>query len=133
MYPPSRLRNPAGNASILAMAEKTLFEKICDKEIPASIVHEDDLCVGFRDISPQAPVHLLLVPRKPIVRIGQAAAEDQALLGHLLLTAGHIARQEGFAESGYRVVINNGRDAGEAVPHLHLHILAGRPLDWPPG
>lgn len=133
MYPPSRLRNPAGNASILAMAEKTLFEKICDKEIPASIVHEDDLCVVFRDISPQAPVHLLLVPRKPIVRIGQAAAEDQALLGHLLLTAGHIARQEGFAESGYRVVINNGRDAGEAVPHLHLHILAGRPLDWPPG
>ena len=115
------------------MAEKTLFEKICDKEIPASIVHEDDLCVCLRDISPQAPMHLLLVPRKPIVRIGQAAAEDQSLLGHLLLTAGDIARQEGFADSGYRVVINNGRDAGEAVPHLHLHILAGRPLDWPPG
>ena len=121
------------DASLLAMAEKTLFEKICDKEIPASIVHEDDLCVCFRDISPQAPVHLLLVPRKPIVRIGQAGAEDQSLLGHLLLTAGEIARQEGFADSGYRVVINNGRDAGEAVPHLHLHILAGRPLDWPPG
>jgi histidine triad (HIT) family protein len=115
------------------MVEKTLFEKICDKEIPASIVHEDDLCVGFRDISPQAPVHLLLVPRKPIVRIGQAEADDQMLLGHLLLTAARIARQEGFADSGYRVVINNGRDAGEAVPHLHLHILAGRPLDWPPG
>ncbi len=115
------------------MAEKTLFEKICDKEIPASIVHEDDLCVCFRDISPQAPVHLLLVPRKAIVRIGQADSDDQALLGHLLLTASHIARQEGFDESGYRVVINNGRDAGEAVPHLHLHILAGRPLDWPPG
>lgn len=121
------------DASLPAMAEKTLFEKICDKEIPASIVHEDDLCVCFRDVSPQAPVHLLLVPRKPIVRIGQAEAEDQALLGHLLLTAGQVARQEGFADSGYRVVINNGRDAGEAVPHLHLHILAGRPLEWPPG
>lgn len=116
-----------------AMAEKTLFQKICDKEIPANIVHEDDLCVCFRDIAPQAPVHLLLVPRKPIVRIGQAGCDDQALLGHLLLTAGQIARQEGFEESGYRLVINNGRDAGEAVPHLHLHILAGRPLDWPPG
>lgn len=121
------------DARIPAMVEKTLFEKICDKEIPASIVHEDDLCVCFRDISPQAPVHLLLVPRKPIVRIGQAEAGDQLLLGHLLLTAGQVARQEGFAESGYRVVINNGRDAGEAVPHLHLHILAGRPLEWPPG
>ncbi len=121
------------DARIPAMVEKTLFEKICDKEIPASIVHEDDLCVCFRDISPQAPVHLLLVPRKPIVRIGLAEAGDQSLLGHLLLTAGQVARQEGFAESGYRVVINNGRDAGEAVPHLHLHILAGRPLEWPPG
>lgn len=121
------------DAKMPAMAEKTLFERICDKEIPASIVHEDDLCVCFRDISPQAPVHLLLVPRKPIVRIGLAEAGDQSLLGHLLLTAGQVARQEGFAESGYRVVINNGRDAGEAVPHLHLHILAGRPLEWPPG
>lgn len=115
------------------MAEKTLFEKICDKEIPAGIVHEDDLCVCFRDISPQAPVHLLLVPRKPIVRIGEAEAGDQSLLGHLLLTVAAIARKEGFADSGYRVVINNGRDAGEAVPHLHLHILAGRSLEWPPG
>jgi histidine triad (HIT) family protein len=115
------------------MVEKTLFEKICAKEIPANIVHEDDLCVAFHDISPQAPMHLLLVPRKPIIRIGQAESADQTLLGHLLLTAGHIARQLGFADSGYRVVINNGRDAGEAVPHLHLHILAGRPLEWPPG
>lgn len=115
------------------MVEKTLFEKICAKEIPANIVHEDDLCVAFHDISPQAPMHLLLVPRKPIIRIGQAESTDQTLLGHLLLTAGHIARQLGFADSGYRVVINNGRDAGEAVPHLHLHILAGRPLEWPPG
>ncbi|MFD0894614.1 histidine triad nucleotide-binding protein [Luteolibacter ambystomatis] len=115
------------------MSDKTLFEKICDKEIPANIVHEDDLCVCFRDISPQAPVHLLLVPRKPIPRVGLATAEDQAVLGHLLLTAGEIARREGFADSGFRVVINNGPDAGEAVPHLHVHILAGRNLDWPPG
>lgn len=115
------------------MADKTLFEKICDKEIPANIIHEDDLCVCFRDIAPQAPVHLLLVPRKPIPRVGLATTEDQALLGHLLLTAGEIARREGIADSGYRVVINNGPDAGEAVPHLHVHILAGRKLDWPPG
>lgn len=115
------------------MAEKTLFQKICDKEIPATIVHEDDQCVCFRDIAPKAPTHLLLVPRKPISRVALATAEDQALLGHLLLTAGEIARREGFDESGFRIVINNGPDAGEAVPHLHLHLLAGRPLDWPPG
>jgi len=115
------------------MAEETLFEKICDKDIPATIVHEDALCVCFRDISPQAPTHLLLVPRKPIARVALAAAEDQALLGHLLLTAGEIARREGIDGSGFRIVINNGPDAGEAVPHLHLHLLAGRKLDWPPG
>jgi histidine triad (HIT) family protein len=111
----------------------TLFQKICDGEIPATIIHEDELCVGFKDISPQAPIHLLLVPRKPIPRVALATAEDQALLGHLLLTAGKIARDQGFAENGFRLVINNGRDGGEAVPHLHVHILAGRPLDWPPG
>ena len=115
------------------MAEKTLFQKICDKEIPATLVHEDEQCVCFRDIAPKAPVHLLLVPRKPISRVALATAEDQALLGHLLLTAGEIARREGFEENGFRIVINNGPDAGEAVPHLHLHLLAGRPLDWPPG
>jgi histidine triad (HIT) family protein len=111
----------------------TLFEKICSREIPATIVYEDDLCVCFKDIAPQAPVHLLLIPRQPIPRVALAAAADQALLGHLLLTAGKIARDQGFAESGFRIVINNGPDAGEAVPHLHLHLLAGRALDWPPG
>jgi len=115
------------------MSAKTLFEKICDKEIPAAVVHEDELCVCFRDISPQAPVHLLLVPRKAIPRLGQATGDDQALLGHLLLTARTIAREEGIADTGYRLVINNGPDAGEAVPHLHVHILGGRKLDWPPG
>jgi len=113
--------------------EKTLFQKICDREIPATIIHEDDLCVGFKDIAPKAPVHLLVVPRKPITRVALATAEDQALLGHLLLTAAKIAREEGFSDDGFRLVINNGPDGGEAVPHLHVHILAGRQMEWPPG
>jgi histidine triad (HIT) family protein len=115
------------------MPDKTLFEKIRDGEIPADIVHSDDLCLAFRDISPQAPVHILIVPRKPVPRVGEAGAEDKALLGHLLLTAAEVARSEGMADSGYRLVINNGRDGGEAVPHLHVHLLGGRKLDWPPG
>jgi histidine triad (HIT) family protein len=115
------------------MAEKTLFQKICDREIPADIVHEDSLCVAFRDIAPSAPNHVLIVPRKPLARVGAAAPEDQALLGHLLLTAGNVARALGVAESGFRLVINHGRDGGESVPHLHIHLLAGRPLRWPPG
>jgi len=115
------------------MAEKTLFQKICDKEIPATIVHEDDLCVAFRDISPQAPTHILVVPRKPITRIALAQPEDAAVLGHLLLIAGNVARAEGIDESGFRLVINNGPDGGEAIPHLHIHLLGGRQLQWPPG
>ena len=115
------------------MADKTLFEKICDKEIPATVIYEDDCCVAFRDIAPQAPVHILIVPRQPIPRLGLASADDAALLGHLLLTAGHLARCEGVAESGFRVVINNGPHGGEAVPHLHVHLLGGRQLLWPPG
>lgn len=115
------------------MAEKTLFEKICDKEIPATLVHEDDRCVAFRDISPQAPLHILIIPRKPIPRIGLAEAEDEALLGHLLLTAAKVARGEGIADGGYRLVINNGPHGGEAVPHLHVHLLGGRQMKWPPG
>ncbi|MEK7949105.1 histidine triad nucleotide-binding protein [Luteolibacter soli] len=113
--------------------EKTLFQKICDREIPATIVYEDDLCVSFKDITPEAPVHLLLVPRKPIPRIAAATAEDQALLGHLLLTAPKIAREQGFADDGFRIVINCGKNGGETVPHLHVHILAGRQMTWPPG
>lgn len=113
--------------------DKTLFEKICDREIPADILHEDDRCVAFRDISPQAPLHILIVPRKPVPRVGEATADDGALLGHLLLTAAKVACSEGIAESGYRLVINNGRDGGEAVPHLHVHLLGGRKLEWPPG
>jgi histidine triad (HIT) family protein len=115
------------------MPDKTLFEKICDKEIPADIVHEDDHCLAFRDISPQAPVHILVIPRKALPRIGRAEIEDQALLGHLLLTAATVARAEGIEETGYRVVINNGPHGGESVPHLHVHVLGGRQLVWPPG
>lgn len=113
--------------------QPTLFEKIIAREIPADIVYEDDLCLCFRDIAPQAPVHLLLIPKKPITRIALAEADDHNLLGHLMLKVGEIARQEGYAEDGFRVVINNGKNGGEAVPHLHLHLLAGRPLMWPPG
>jgi histidine triad (HIT) family protein len=115
------------------MSEKTLFEKICDKEIPATIVHEDDRCVAFRDIAPQAPIHILVVPRRAVIRIGLAEADDEALLGHLLLVAAEVARAEGIAATGYRLVINNGRNGGEAVPHLHVHLLGGRKLEWPPG
>lgn len=115
------------------MSDKTLFQKICDKDIPAGIVFEDDRCVAFRDIAPQAPVHILIVPRKPITRVGLAETTDEALLGHLLLTAADVARSEGVAESGYRLVINNGPDGGEAVPHLHVHLLGNRKLTWPPG
>ena len=112
---------------------KTLFEKIIAREIPASIVYEDDLVLAFRDINPQAPVHVLIIPKKPIVRIGEASPEDHQVLGHLLLKAGEVAAKLGLAKSGFRLVFNNGPDAGEAVPHLHCHILGGRPMSWPPG
>ena len=112
---------------------KTLFEKICDREIPADIVYEDEQCVCFRDISPQAPTHLLVVPRKPIPRIAEAEAADEALIGHLFLTAAKVARDQGLAGPGFRLVVNNGPNGGEAVPHLHIHILAGRQMNWPPG
>ena len=113
-------------------APKTLFQKIADKEIPAKLLHEDAVCVAFHDIAPQAPTHVLIVPRKPIPRVAEASAEDQATLGHLLLVAGQLSLQLGLAK-GFRVVINNGPDGGETVPHLHVHLLGGRALDWPPG
>jgi histidine triad (HIT) family protein len=112
---------------------KTLFEKIAAREIPANIIFEDEQVLAFRDIKPAAPVHILIVPRKPIARIAEAAAEDQAVLGHLLLKAAEIAAKLGIAATGYRLVINNGAHAGESVPHLHLHLIGGRELAWPPG
>ena len=112
---------------------KTLFEKIIDRELPGTIVYEDELVVAFSDIRPQAPTHVLVVPRKPIPRIAEAKPEDQQILGHLLLKAAEVARKLGLTGTGYRLVFNNGPDAGEAVPHLHCHILGGRRMGWPPG
>jgi histidine triad (HIT) family protein len=111
----------------------SIFTKIIAREIPAQIIHEDEQCLAFRDINPQAPIHFLVVPKQEIPRIGAAGAEDQALLGHLLLVARELAHKEGLAETGFRIVINNGPDGGETVPHLHVHVLGGRALSWPPG
>jgi histidine triad (HIT) family protein len=110
----------------------TIFGKIIRKEIPADIVHEDNLCLAFRDINPQAPVHILVIPKQPIVNLAAAESQDHALMGHLLLTAKRVADQVGLT-NGYRVVINTGEDGGQTVYHLHLHILGGRPMSWPPG
>ncbi len=112
---------------------KTIFQKIIDREIPAKLAHEDELCIAIHDVNPQAPVHVLIIPKKPIPRLGAASAADQPVLGHLLLTAAALAKKLGIAESGYRIVINNGPDGGETVPHLHVHLLGQRPLAWPPG
>jgi len=111
----------------------TIFEKIIARQIPAKIAHEDDLCIAIHDINPQAPVHVLVIPKKPIARVGAATADDQAVLGHLLLTAGNLAKKLGVSDSGYRIVINSGPDGGETVPHLHVHLLGQRLLAWPPG
>jgi len=111
---------------------KTLFQKIIDREIDAAVEHEDGRCIVIRDINPQAPVHCLVIPKKPIPRIGEAEDQDGELLGHLLLTARSVARQLDLGE-GFRLVINNGANGGEAVPHLHVHLLGGRSMQWPPG
>lgn len=111
----------------------TIFEKIANREIPARIVYETDEFFAFHDVNPQAPVHVLIVPKRVIPRIADASAGDAELLGKMLLASREIAQQLGVAETGYRLVINNGRDAGESVPHLHMHLLGGRHLAWPPG
>ena len=110
----------------------TIFGKVIRREIPADIVYEDDLALAFKDINPQAPIHILVIPKKPIPRVSDAVAEDGDLLGHLLLTVKKVAEEAGLT-NGYRVVINNGNDGGQTVDHLHLHILGGRPMKWPPG
>lgn len=111
----------------------TIFTKIINREIPADIVHEDEHCLAFRDVSPQAPMHVLVIPKKPIVSLEHLQQEDAALLGHMWLTIQKVARQEGLAEGGYRVVVNCGKDGGQSVDHLHFHVLGGRSLSWPPG
>ncbi|MGN0834801.1 MAG: histidine triad nucleotide-binding protein [Candidatus Spyradosoma sp.] len=112
---------------------KTLFQKIADREIPAKFVFEDELCFAIEDINPQAPVHVLVIPKRVVARLGVAEETDAALLGHLLVVAGKIARERGIDATGFRTVVNSGRDAGETVPHLHVHLLGGRALGWPPG
>ncbi len=112
---------------------KTLFQKIADREIPAKFVFEDELCFAIEDINPQAPVHVLVIPKRVVARLGVAEESDAALLGHLLVVAGKIARERGIDATGFRTVVNSGRDAGETVPHLHVHLLGGRALGWPPG
>ncbi|MEO1144269.1 MAG: histidine triad nucleotide-binding protein [Cyanobacteria bacterium J06638_22] len=109
----------------------TLFTKIIQREIPADIVYEDELAIAFRDISPQAPVHVLIVPKKPIPKLAEAIPEDHRVLGHLMMTVKRVADQLELKD--YRVVINNGEGAGQTVFHLHLHLLGGRPMSWPPG
>ncbi len=111
----------------------TLFEKIIAREIPATIVYEDEWCVAFEDINPRAPTHILVVPRKPIVNVAEASEEDAETLGRVLLAAGEVARQLGVVEGGYRLVFNNGEGAGQTVFHMHCHLMAGRPFTWPPG
>ena len=137
VLPISRRNSPPTALSLvklkseLAMSD-TIFSKIIRREIPAEIIYEDDLALAFKDISPQAPVHFLVIPKKPLPQLSATESEDHALLGHLLLTAKRVAEQVGLG-NGYRVVINNGDDGGQTVDHLHLHILGGRQMRWPPG
>ncbi len=113
------------------MADDTIFGKILRGEIPCDEVYSDDLCLAFRDIAPQAPVHVLLIPRRPVESLRSAVTGDQALLGHLLLVAARVAKQEGLTD--FRTVINSGEAAGQTVFHLHVHVIGGRSLSWPPG
>ncbi|MEH2445546.1 MAG: histidine triad nucleotide-binding protein [Nostoc sp.] len=116
----------------MSEATETIFSKIIRREIPADIVYEDNLALAFKDIHPQAPVHILVIPKKPIATLADAQSEDHALLGHLFLTAKRVAEEAGL-KNGYRVVINTGDEGGQTVNHLHVHILGGRQLSWPPG
>ncbi len=111
---------------------ETIFTRIINKEIPADIVHEDDLCLAFRDINPQAPVHLLIIPKKTVPNLNEAESGDREMMGHLMLVAQKIAAEEGVADA-FRLVLNNGEGAGQEIMHLHFHLLAGRAFSWPPG
>ena len=115
------------------MSEPTIFKRIIDGEIPADIIYEDEWCLAFHDVAPQAPVHLLVIPKKEIRSIEHIQAEDKALMGHLFLVIQKIAREQGLAEDGYRVICNCGEGGGQTVFHLHYHLMGGRPLQWPPG
>ena len=112
---------------------ETIFSKIVRKEIPSAILYEDDLALVFRDIHPQAPIHFLVIPKRPIESLDSMEEDDKSLMGHLQWIASKVAREEGLSEGGYRVVTNIGADGGQSVPHLHYHVLGGRALHWPPG
>ena len=126
------MRSTSFVAKLPLMAEKTLFQKIMDREEPGDILYEDDLCAALRDINPQAPTHVLIVPRKPIPTLDDLTEEDESLVGHLFLVAQEVAAEEGLT-NGYRTVFNNGRDAQQTVEHIHLHLIGGRRMSWPPG
>ena len=131
-YPRQARGEPAGRPTApLPYDPSNVFARILRREIPAQLLHEDEHCVAFRDVNPQAPLHFLVIPKRPVARLGDATPADATLLGHLLLTAAAVARNLGHPE--HRVVINNGAGAGQTVFHLHVHVLAGRQLDWPPG
>ena len=114
------------------MSEKTVFKRIIDREIPADIVYEDDLCLAFRDVAPQAPTHILVIPKREITSVDGLGDEDGGVVGHIFLVIRNLAREEGLS-GGYRVVTNCGADGGQTVDHLHFHLLGQRPLTWPPG
>jgi len=127
-----RLREAFSDAKLPLVSEKTLFQKIMDREEPGDILYEDELCVVLRDINPQAPTHVLVIPRKPIPSLDALTEEDELLVGHLFLVAQRVAADEGLTD-GYRTVFNNGPDARQTVAHVHLHLLGGRRMSWPPG
>ena len=114
-------------------ADETIFSKIIRREIPADIVYEDEQALAFRDVSPQTPTHILVIPKEPLASVADAREQDAALLGHLMIVARKVACDEGIIEDGFRLVVNTGKDGGQTIPHLHIHILGGRPLSWPPG
>ncbi|CAF2718411.1 unnamed protein product [Rotaria sp. Silwood2] len=113
--------------------EDTIFGKIARKEIKVDLIHDDDQCVAFHDLNKQAPTHFLVIPKEPITQLSSCTQSHEQLLGHLLIVAAQVAKKVGLNEDGYRLVINNGRNGGQSVYHLHIHVLGGRQLDWPPG
>jgi len=114
------------------MSEETIFTKIINREIPADIVYEDDTALAFKDINPQAPVHLLIIPKQPIATVNDVTESDRETVGHLYYVAGKLAKEQGFADDGYRTVMNCNEYGGQTVYHIHVHLLAGKPLGWPP-
>lgn len=128
-----RTRYLAQDGLLVNYDDTNVFARILRRELPVTVLHEDEMCMAFADAAPQAPVHFLVIPKRPIARLMDAAAEDKEVLGHLLLVANDVSRELGVADGGYRLVVNNGAGAGQTVFHLHVHVLAGRQLAWPPG